>query len=222
MFENTGYLEHLYDDLFKKQYLPEAGNHSYVLTYDWSEGGDTEVVVEDIDRMGHAMDYHDKYDKQQLDWRLLTEDNFGQKRYMYTGAGKMKLLHSFDSPHWFADEITLTTTEAQEQDRSVFWGWNVWPEKLGLFSKSSVCFAHVVVQGEDPAAWQLEQARLQHGARGQGTLLQFPQREVGQVGGGLLARHLVPPPPSGREVTVTFPTTSSPSTTTRSWSMATG
>jgi len=118
VFENTGYLEHLYDDLFKKQYLPEAGIHSYVLTYDWSEGGDTEVVVEDIDRMGHAMDYHDKYDKQQLDWRLLTEDNFGQKRYNYTaGSGKMKLLHHFNSPHWFADEITLTTTEAQEQDR---------------------------------------------------------------------------------------------------------
>lgn len=117
VFENTGYLEHLYDDLFKKQYLPEAGIYSYVLSYDWSEGGDTEVVVEDIDRMGHAMDYHDKYDKQQLDWRLLTEDNFGQKRYNYTGDGKMRLLHQFNSPHWFADEITLTAVEAQEMDR---------------------------------------------------------------------------------------------------------
>merc|ERR1719397_1480960 len=83
VYENTGYLNHLYNDLFKKQYLSEAGIHSYVLSYDWSEGGDTEVVVEDIERM--EMDYHDKYDRQQLDWRMLTEDNFGQARLNYTG-----------------------------------------------------------------------------------------------------------------------------------------
>ena len=29
-----------------------------MLTYDWSEGGDVEVVVEDIERL--QMDYHDK------------------------------------------------------------------------------------------------------------------------------------------------------------------
>merc|ERR1712109_172883 len=32
VYENTGYLNHLYNDLFKKQYLQEAGIHSYVLT----------------------------------------------------------------------------------------------------------------------------------------------------------------------------------------------
>jgi hypothetical protein len=42
-----------------------------VLMYDWSEGGDTEVVVEDIERLN--MDYWDKYDKQQKDWRMHTE-----------------------------------------------------------------------------------------------------------------------------------------------------
>jgi len=39
--------------------------------YDWSEGGDTEVVVEDIERLN--MDYWDKYDIQQKDWRMFTE-----------------------------------------------------------------------------------------------------------------------------------------------------
>ena len=90
VYENTGYLNHLYNDLFKKQYLSEAGIHSYVLSYDWSEGGDTEVVVEDIERM--EMDYHDKYDRQQLDWRMLTEDNFGQARLNYTGEPKYRIL----------------------------------------------------------------------------------------------------------------------------------
>ena len=42
-----------------------------VLMYDWSEGGETEVVVEDIERLN--LDYFDKYDKQQADWRLFKE-----------------------------------------------------------------------------------------------------------------------------------------------------
>ena len=39
-----------------------------ILTYDWSEGGDTEVVVEDVERL--QLEYFDKYDKQQSDWRM--------------------------------------------------------------------------------------------------------------------------------------------------------
>ena len=115
VYENTGYLNHLYNDLFKKQYLQEAAIHSYVLSYDWSEGGDTEVVVEDIERMN--MDYHDKYDRQQLDWRMLTEDNFGQARYNYTGEIKWRILGGFNTGWHFADDIILTSDEALEQDR---------------------------------------------------------------------------------------------------------
>ena len=44
-----------------------------MLVYDWSDGGDTEVVVEDIERLN--MDYFDKYDKQQKDWRMHNEVN---------------------------------------------------------------------------------------------------------------------------------------------------
>jgi len=115
VYENTGYLNHLYNDLFKKQYLQEAGIHSYVLTYDWSEGGDTEVVVEDIERMD--MDYHDKYDRQQLDWRMLTEDNFGQARLNYTGEQKHRILGGFCTGWHFADDIILTSDEALEAEQ---------------------------------------------------------------------------------------------------------
>ena len=76
VWENTEYLNDLYGNLMKKQYLRTAAESSMVLTYDWSEGGDVEVVVEDIERLN--MDYHDKYDKQQKDWRLLTEDIIGR------------------------------------------------------------------------------------------------------------------------------------------------
>ena len=38
------------------------------------------------------MDHHDKYDKQQLDWRLLVEDNFAQKRQNYSGEQRNRIL----------------------------------------------------------------------------------------------------------------------------------
>lgn len=82
VYENTEYLKLLYDDLMKKQYIKEASIGSRVLMYDWSEGGETEVVVEDIERLN--MDYFDKYDKQQEDWRMLTEDNYSKARIIYT------------------------------------------------------------------------------------------------------------------------------------------
>lgn len=115
VWENSAYVSHLYEDLFKKQYLPTAGISSYVLTYDWSEGGDTEVVVEDIERM--EMDHHDKYDKQQLDWRLLVEDNFAQKRQNYSGEQKNRILYGFNSPWHGADDLMLTTEEGIEADK---------------------------------------------------------------------------------------------------------
>jgi len=115
VYENTDYLTHLYDDLYKNQYLPVAGQSSYVLSYDWSEGGDTEVVVEDIERM--QMDYHDKYDKQQKDWRLLTEDKFASKRYMYSGEGRYHLAGQFRDPFYTADDLILTTEEGKEAAR---------------------------------------------------------------------------------------------------------
>ena len=39
--------------------------------YDWSDGGDTEVVVEDIERLN--LDFFDKYDPICKDWRMHQE-----------------------------------------------------------------------------------------------------------------------------------------------------
>jgi len=113
VWENTAYLDSLYQRMLKRDYLSVAAESSYVLTYDWSEGGDVEVVVEDIERL--QMDYHDKYDKQQKDWRLMTEDGFASKRNLYTK--KDKLLGYFNDPFWGCDRLILSTAEATEQDR---------------------------------------------------------------------------------------------------------
>jgi len=108
VWENTDYLHELYNVMLKKQYLSVAAESSMVLSYDWSEGGDVEVVIEDIERLN--MDYHDKYDKQQKDWRLLTEEMFATKRHQYTDKGQ--LINQFRDPFWSADKLILTSDEA--------------------------------------------------------------------------------------------------------------
>lgn len=40
------------DSIYKQKYLKEANVASEILVYDWSNGGETEVVVEDIERIG--------------------------------------------------------------------------------------------------------------------------------------------------------------------------
>jgi len=114
VWENSDYMQHLYGDLMK-QYLTAASEHSMVLSYDWSEGGDPEVVVEDIE--GLNMDFHDKYDKQQKDWRLLTEDGFASKRNIYTERND--LMKAFLDPFYTADKLILSSDEGVEYDHIV-------------------------------------------------------------------------------------------------------
>merc|ERR1712098_142167 len=112
VWENTAYMEAVYQRGLAK-YLNAASSHSEVLSYDWSEGGDFEVVVEDLEALN--LDYHDKYDKMQKDWRLLTEDAFGTKRYVYTQAHS--LLKGFHAPFFSADKLWFTPEEGIEIEK---------------------------------------------------------------------------------------------------------
>lgn len=40
------------DYFYKQQYLKEISLSSELLVYDWSNGGETEIIVEDIERIG--------------------------------------------------------------------------------------------------------------------------------------------------------------------------
>lgn len=41
------------DYFYKQQYLKEISASSELLVYDWSNGGETEIIVEDIERIGN-------------------------------------------------------------------------------------------------------------------------------------------------------------------------
>lgn len=112
VYENTDYLN-TWSDLNKKDYLKEASLSSQVLVYDWSEGGDAEIVVEDIEALN--IDYHDKYDKQQMDWRMHLEENYSQKRAYYTQ--RREVLAYFSMPYFEAEKVWLTAEENDEWSR---------------------------------------------------------------------------------------------------------
>lgn len=57
-----------------------CSTHAEVLIYDWSEEGDTEVVVEDIERI--SFDF-DKNDPKLADWKQPDEWEWCQKRMQW-------------------------------------------------------------------------------------------------------------------------------------------
>eukprot|EP00088_Acartia_fossae_P012918 TRINITY_DN16688_c0_g1_i1.p1 TRINITY_DN16688_c0_g1~~TRINITY_DN16688_c0_g1_i1.p1 ORF type:complete len:267 (-),score=80.71 TRINITY_DN16688_c0_g1_i1:369-1103(-) len=114
VYQNSAYLNLLYEDLLKGDYMKKASPYSRVLTYDWSDGGETEVVVEDIERLN--MDYFDINDKQQKDWRLFKEDLYSAYRAMYTMCnwinGAVNVIDYLD-----ADNLLLNPTEQEAFQR---------------------------------------------------------------------------------------------------------
>jgi len=81
VWNNTQYLNNIYNE-YKKNFLRDMQEYSRVLVYDWSDGGDTEVVIEDIEAT--ELDMIEMYSNQQKDWRFGDEVVAAQKRYQCT------------------------------------------------------------------------------------------------------------------------------------------
>ncbi|KAG8180212.1 hypothetical protein JTE90_016489 [Oedothorax gibbosus] len=75
------YLESI-EYLYKQKYLKEAEKYSEILIYDWSNYGDVEVVVEDIERID--FDRFTKYDSKLKDWRKEDDWEWAYWRKHYT------------------------------------------------------------------------------------------------------------------------------------------
>merc|ERR1739844_408993 len=81
VWNNTQYITDIADE-FKNNWLRDMQEFSRVLVYDWSDGGDTEVVIEDIEAT--ELDMIEMYSNQQKDWRFGDEVVAAQKRYQCT------------------------------------------------------------------------------------------------------------------------------------------
>ncbi|KAK9869964.1 hypothetical protein WA026_006061 [Henosepilachna vigintioctopunctata] len=97
---------------YKQNYLKEMSKHSALLIYDWSDGGDPEVVVEDIERVD--FNRHDNQDLKFKDWVQHLEEDWAYLRRKYCNEKNYILTLSqvtvFDVP-----ELLLGPEEAHER-----------------------------------------------------------------------------------------------------------
>lgn len=68
------------ESIYKQQYLKDISTHAELLVYDWSNHGEVEVVVEDIERID--FERFEKHDSKLKDWRMWHEEDWNAKRML--------------------------------------------------------------------------------------------------------------------------------------------
>merc|ERR1711973_103585 len=96
VWTNKRYLNDIYNEK-KRRHLMKQQRHSHVLVYDWSTPGDTDFVVDDIEKI--EFDYTDEYDDLLRDWtRNRNEHKHMIKRRNYCNMGERSdIFHTIDS-----------------------------------------------------------------------------------------------------------------------------
>ncbi len=70
------------EESYKLKFLRDIEEHSELLIYDWSEKGDVEVVVEDIERMDFDQYMEDIHNPKMENWRLKKDWDYSERRWM--------------------------------------------------------------------------------------------------------------------------------------------
>nr|CAD7453426.1 unnamed protein product [Timema tahoe] len=113
---NEKYLANI-EELYKQRYLKEISTHAELLVYDWSNYGDIETVVEDIERVD--FDCFGKYDPKMKDWRIFTTWEWNEARMKYT-TDKQFLMNLLNVPRLDVPELLIDGHDAGKR----FEVWN--------------------------------------------------------------------------------------------------
>ena len=102
------------------------------MVYDWSEGGDLEIVVEDIEKT--ELDNIELYDDQQRDWRFSNEEGATRIRKQFTHPSWIdrKLKSTVVMESFFSDTLMADEPVVEEMEQIMRWvkninfqeGWN--------------------------------------------------------------------------------------------------
>ncbi|XP_075155163.1 NADH dehydrogenase (ubiquinone) subunit ND-42 [Haematobia irritans] len=137
-------MEHIY----KQQYLKDIATHAELLIYDWTAGGETEVVVEDIERIDFEKFDEDPMEKKMKDWRFPNEGEWCEARINYTCA-KPDLMNYFNVPRFDVPEL-LRDPDSGKKWRDVWFnapgmkyriGYNQDMGDQGLLTKAKINIA---------------------------------------------------------------------------------
>lgn len=57
LFKDNKFLNTM-EEVYKQEFLQDISKHAEILVYDWTNGGEVELVVEDIERIGKCLQCH--------------------------------------------------------------------------------------------------------------------------------------------------------------------
>ncbi|XP_019880118.1 NADH dehydrogenase [ubiquinone] 1 alpha subcomplex subunit 10, mitochondrial [Aethina tumida] len=102
---------------YKQDYLKSISSHSELLIYDWSEEGEVDVVIEDIERID--FDHYDEQDRKMKDWDLPKEEDWAAIRRRYADD-KNLLLSYFNIPCFEVPELVVGPEDADTYYQVLF------------------------------------------------------------------------------------------------------
>lgn len=100
------YLDEI-DRQYKLGYLRSIRDHSELLMFDWSNFGNPEVVVEDIERINFEKNMDDPHSPHFHDWKKKTQEDWDEYRYRVT-AQKDVMMALFNFPTWDVPELIIS------------------------------------------------------------------------------------------------------------------
>ncbi|KAI5631049.1 deoxynucleoside kinase domain-containing protein [Phthorimaea operculella] len=103
---------------YKNKYLRDIATHAELLVYDWSGGGEVEVVVEDIERLNFDQ-YTEREDPKMKDWRFPREVEWSDQRMKFTNS-KHYLMNLFSIPRLDVPELITSPDDAYEREQVIY------------------------------------------------------------------------------------------------------
>lgn len=101
------------EESYKKQYLKQISEHAEVMIYDWSEGGDSEVVAEDICRID--FNKFTEYDRQMEDWRFKDEWDWKYVRFWFANTYYLQQMRNWlNVPRMYVPELIISAEDQKE------------------------------------------------------------------------------------------------------------
>lgn len=98
------------ESIYKQQYLKDISVHAELLVYDWSNGGESEIVAEDIERID--FDRFDKHDPKLKNWRYEHERDWCEVRMKYCND-KPELMSFFNVPRYDVPELLRSPEDSK-------------------------------------------------------------------------------------------------------------
>lgn len=100
------------ETFYKQEYLKDISIHAELLVYDWSSGGETEIVVEDIERIDFDKFEIDPHNKKMKDWRFPLEWDWCEARIKFCND-KDVMMNYFNVPRFDVPELLRSPDDSK-------------------------------------------------------------------------------------------------------------